>query len=159
MLVLVPVARRSTHTRFRSSPLAHADDNWLVDWAVHHEIETVDLSQTVQVIHQTGFDGNQAALGREKCVPHMPAPPSPLSPQPLPPFSRFWNQPLVNHHTDRGKPTHTRLFTSLTKAGVMQLEERFAWGLLRASRDQDQRWNVPNCSRHPTWRTCHGETE
>lgn len=37
-----------------------AYDNWLLDYAEHHDFDTVDLSKTVHAIHQTGVDGNKA---------------------------------------------------------------------------------------------------
>ncbi len=37
-----------------------AYDNWLLDYAEHHDFDTVDLSRTVHAIHQTGVDGNKA---------------------------------------------------------------------------------------------------
>ena len=37
-----------------------AYDNWLVDYAFHHLVDSIDVSATVHAIHQTDVDGNKA---------------------------------------------------------------------------------------------------
>ncbi len=36
-------------------------DNWLVSYAIDNGITVVDVSKTVQAVHQTGWDGNYAS--------------------------------------------------------------------------------------------------
>ncbi len=57
-----------------------AYDNWLLDYAEHHDFDTVDVSKTVHAIHQTGTDGNKAGH-----VVRWPSPPPPGRPPPPPP--------------------------------------------------------------------------
>ncbi len=37
-----------------------AYDNWLVDYAFHHDFDTVDVTKSLHAVHQTGVDGNKA---------------------------------------------------------------------------------------------------
>ena len=150
-----------------------AYDNWIVDWAVHHEVDTIDLSQTLHAIHQTGSDGNMAGhstvkpnrlwcvfLARVECCT------STLCAERvclclclcLCGLDVNRNHPLGNGHYDHGKTTSCRLM-SRPMQGRIALKERYPFGRYKASAAEDRKWNKPNCNVHPTWRTCHGATE
>lgn len=129
-------------------------DNWLVDFAVHSGVETVDASHTILATHQTGKDGNKAG--------HRETP------------DKLYNIEMMNDHKDHGKTSkcrfNTEWYTGQVNPGsaltintgalsdgtdaIVELHVRFDAGSFVLPADKLRSFNRIDCKRHHKWWPC-----
>lgn len=130
-------------------------DNWLVDYATHLGLDTLDASHTVLAVHQAGVDGSKAG--------HKARP------------DKKYNIEMMNDHTDHGRTTRCRLElvpyngtvntqalltvqgppdAPATRFDAIEFLARYPAGKLTEPAGKLASWNRIDCKRHYKWWPC-----